>query len=124
MQKSAPKENGTGMYDQSDCMFCPGERVILSGIYEICHHDEPRVKALLVRNTIFPLCKRCADQVRYKLVRPAPHISEDADFIEGGPGADLPPTTGASLSTHPVQLGFDHGFRYSQEYLQNGREDS
>ena len=116
------QENGSGNYDQSDCLMSPGELVIQSGIYEICHQDEPRVKVLLVRNSIFPFCRRCGEQVRYKLLQAAPHISEDPDFLECASESDIRRSTNASPSVSPVQLGFTHGFRYSQDNVQARRE--
>jgi hypothetical protein len=124
MQRFSSREHEIEIYDQSDCPFCPGELIVISGIYEICHRDEPRVKVLLVRNTIFPMCKRCADEVRYKMVRAAPHISEDPDFVENVSNADIATATSTSLGVSSVQLGFSHGFRYSQECLEARREGS
>src|SRR5690349_7160333 len=118
MEQFSLPANGSGIYDQSDCPLCPGELVTQSGIYEICHKDEPRVKVLLVRHSIFPFCKRCSHEVRYKLLQAAPHISVDPDFHESIAESDIPETSNASSSMSPVQLGVSHGFRYSQEHLQ------
>ena len=120
----SPKENGHRSYDQTDCLLCPGEPVTQSGIYEICHEDEPRVNVVLVRDSIFPFCRRCGERVRYKLVMAAPHISEDSDFVEDTSGSDNPPFPLASSTVSPVQLGFAHGFRYSQDDVQARREDT
>ena len=76
-------------FDQSDCVFNPGESVPHTGIYEICHEDESRVTVILLRESVFPQCRQCAERVRYKLVQVAPHISEDEDFREE-PLADNP----------------------------------
>jgi hypothetical protein len=106
----------TGLYDQSDCNLNPGEPVIESGIYEICHSDEPRTALLLLRNSIFPFCRKCGDSVRFKLVQAAPHISEDPDFNE-----ELAETDNSMLNQgipnnlSPTQLGIAHGFRFLQE---------
>ena len=75
-------------YDQSDCTRSPGDEVKESGVYEICHADEPKATALLLRNTFFPYCRQCGDLVRYKLIHSAPHISEDPDFTEGSADSD------------------------------------
>ena len=104
MEQFSLQENGSGNYDQSDCLISPGELVTQSGIYEICHKDEPRVKVLLVRNSIFPFCKRCGEQVRYKLLQAAPHISEDPDFLESASEADIPRSTNASPQARGNQL--------------------
>ncbi len=90
-----------------------------SGIYEICHVDEPRVTVVLTRNTIFPLCRRCGDAVRYKLIHSAPHISEDPDFLEEFTETDNPKYTMAVPETRfPFQLGIAHGFRFWQNVVQ------
>lgn len=103
-------------YDQSDCPLNPGETVEQSGIYEICHSDEPRTTLLLLRNSFFPYCRKCGDSVRFKLIHAAPHISEDPDFSEAVPEPDnslLNKATPTSL--FPMQLGTAHGFRFVQE---------
>jgi hypothetical protein len=112
-------ENGNQIrFEQSDCPFSPGEAVKESGIYEICHLNEPRISVLLLRNTIFPYCKRCGDRVRYKLVQMAPHISEDPDFMEDFPEPDNPPSKAAVPSNaFPLQLGIAYGFRFWQQII-------
>jgi len=106
-------------YDQSDCTLEPGEMIEQSGIYEICHQDEPRASVILMRNTIFPLCRRCGDMVRYKLLESVPHISEDPDFQEEPSEADNPSfKMEIPTSTFPMQLGREHGFRFQQDCLQ------
>jgi hypothetical protein len=110
------KARTSSIYDQSDCTLNPGEPVMHSGIYEICHSDEPRTSLLLLRNSVFPLCRKCGDSVRFKLLQAAPHISEDPDFHE-----DLSATDNSMLnqgiptSLSPTQLGIAHGFRFLQE---------
>jgi hypothetical protein len=107
------------IFDQAECLLSPGELVQYSGIYEICHHDEPRSTVIFIRNTIFPYCRRCGDLVRYKILELVPHISEDPDFQEDPPDADNPcykmriPTP-----TFPMQLNRAHGFRFQQNDLQ------
>jgi len=72
-----PIANG---FPQADCLYLPETLVSSSGVYEICHKNEPREWVLLLREDVFKACDRCGVEVRYKLVRPAPHISEDRDF--------------------------------------------
>jgi len=106
------------IFDQSDCTLCPGELIEHSGIYEICHQDEDRATVILMRNTIFPYCRRCGEHVRYKLVQAVPHISEDDDFREDPPAADNPPyAMRIPTSTFPLQLNEEHGFRFQQNTL-------
>ena len=106
-------------YDRSDCVLVPGEVVQCSGVYEICHSDEPRATVLMFRNTLFPYCRRCGHEVRYKLLQEAPHISEDPDFVEDLPEADNPSTDFALPNSRlPIQLGIAHGYRFGQEAVQ------
>jgi len=108
-------------FEQSDCLITPGEIVTRSGIYEICHADEPRVTVLLTVHTIFPFCRRCGELVRYRLVHAAPHISEDADFQEDSAAPDNPSQRIVFPKyTFPLQLGVSHGFRFGQETVQAG----
>jgi hypothetical protein len=103
-------------YDQSDCDLNPGETVKQSGIYEICHSDEPRTTLLLLRNSFFPFCRQCGNSVRYRLLHAAPHISEDPDFSEAVPETDNSLLNKATpISLFPTQLGIAHGFRFLQE---------
>jgi len=106
-------------YEQSDCILSPGDVVRHSGIYEICHADEPRAAVFMFRNTLFPYCRRCGPGVRYKLLQEAPHISEDPDFVEELPKTDTPSGNFARPNTRlPVQLGIAHGYRFGQESFQ------
>lgn len=118
------KWNEQPRYDQDDCLLAPGEAVMESGVYEICHSDEPRVQVLLLRDSLFPSCNRCGETVRYKLLQAAPHISEDPDFLEE-PTEDNPLTTPTILNNpFPVQLGSDHGFRFWHHIVQAWRSGS
>jgi hypothetical protein len=105
------------VYDQSDCTLLPGDLIEHSGVYEICHFDENRATVILTRNAIFPYCRRCAERVRYKLIQPVPHISEDPDFREEV--SDNPDyLMQVPNKTFPMQLGKAHGFRFQQDVLQ------
>ncbi len=113
------KDRNIAIYDQTDCTLVPGELVDQSGIYEICHQDEPRASVLLMRNTIFPYCRRCGETVRYKILELVPHISEDPDFQEDPLETDNPShKMEIQTSTFPMQLGREHGFRFQQDSLQ------
>lgn len=123
------KKRSGRQFDQSDCLLIPGEIVQESGVYEICHSDEPRSSLILLRNTFFPYCKQCAELVRYKLVQSVPHISEDTDFLEESPETD--PESPAKkmavpMNASPLQLGIAHGFRFWRQMVQTwtgGPED-
>jgi hypothetical protein len=111
-------------YDQQDCTLAPGEAVAHSGIYEICHFDEPRRKVLLLRDTFFPYCRRCGEAVRYKLIQSAPHISEDADFVEAFEEDNPILMSGVLKNSFPLQLGRPHGYRFWQQMVQAWRDSS
>jgi hypothetical protein len=96
-----------------------------SGLYEICHYDEPRSTVILTVNDVFPHCRKCGDRVRYKLVQAVPHISEDPDFNEVVSAADnLQIDMTAPRQIVPLQLGWAHGFRFWQDTTQAGRDSS
>jgi hypothetical protein len=112
-------------FDQSDCTLAPGELIEQSGIYEICHQDEPRASVILMRHSIFPFCRRCGEMVRYKILELVPHISEDPDFQEDPPETDNPShKMEIPTSTFPMQLGRAHGFRFQQDCLQTWTSSS
>jgi len=106
-------------FENTDCLLAPGELVQQSGIYEVCHQDEPRASLILMRNSFFPYCRKCGEMVRYRLLEIVPHISEDPDFQEDPLEADNPShKMEIPISTFPMQLGRAHGFRFHQEILQ------
>ena len=99
-------------FDQKDCSLNPGEMIQHSGVYEICHEDEGRDTVILLRDTVFPFCRQCGENVRYKLVQRVPHISEDEDFRENA-GDNPESRSGTQTSRQAVQLGRAHGFRFN-----------
>jgi hypothetical protein len=109
---------GAKEFCQGDCPFAAGEVISQSGLYEICHHDEPRTRVILTINAIFPFCRTCGEKVRYRLVQDVPHISEDPDFNEFLVEPNSPTTGNAApKSVLPMQLGQAYGFRFWQETL-------
>ena len=106
---------------QADCLLQPGTLVSQSGLYEICHNGESRSTVILIKSTVFPYCRDCGEDVRFRLIKAAPHISEDPDFIEfvGDPEYDSQDSADPRI-VFVTQLGLDHGFRYSQEDIQAG----
>jgi hypothetical protein len=122
MEDFATRSNGV---DQSDCPYSPGQLVSESGVYEICHYDEPRTSIILTLSGIFPSCRICGEKVRYKLVKAVPHISEDPDFMESASTiGELHSGMIVQQQNPPVQLGWNHGFRFWQDTTQSGREGS
>jgi len=65
-------------------IFRPGSPITESGIYEILHERDHRTthEAVMIAGDSFPECDTCRDRVRFKLVRTAPYIFQDADFEE------------------------------------------
>jgi len=63
-------------------IFRPGAPITESGIYEILHERDHRTshEAVMIAGDSFPECDTCRDRVRFKLVRTAPYIFQDADF--------------------------------------------
>ncbi len=62
--------------------FKPGDPVKETGIYEVLHDDGHRTvhEAVMLASDLFPACDTCFEKVRFRLVRTAPYIFEDADF--------------------------------------------
>jgi len=65
-------------------VFLPGEPIPETGIYEVIHDRGHRASHEVVMHSrdLFPPCDQCDARVRFKLVRTAPYIFEDEDFIE------------------------------------------
>lgn len=61
--------------------YRPGETAPAAGIYEVVHagHRMPHL-AILLRGETFPSCRTCKDAVRFRLARPADHVSGDKDL--------------------------------------------
>jgi len=65
-------------------VFLPGTPVPETGIYEVIHdrgHRESH-EVVMHRSDLFPPCDQCEMRVRFKLVRTAPYIFDDEDFVE------------------------------------------
>jgi len=65
-------------------MFLPGVPVPETGIYEVIHdraHREPH-EVVMHRGDPFPPCDQCEMRVRFKLIRTAPYIFDDEDFVD------------------------------------------
>ena len=65
-------------------IFLPGEPVPETGIYEVLHDRAHRLAHEVVMHgqDLFPPCDQCDTRVRFKLVRTAPYIFDDEDFVE------------------------------------------
>jgi hypothetical protein len=61
-------------------LYEPNEQVPQTGLYELLHESGSGGTLVLIRDARFPACPECGDRVRFRLVKAAPHISEDKDF--------------------------------------------
>lgn len=117
------RKSDVNPYDQSDCPLTAGHEIDQSGIYQICHYDEPRTTVILTIRSLFPECRKCGDKVRYKLLEAIPHISEDPDFKELFTELRNPEQeAGAPTHALPPQLGQAYGFRFQQDDMQTWRK--
>jgi hypothetical protein len=64
-------------------IFLPGEPVPETGIYEVIHDQAHRTAHEVVMHgqDLFPACDQCDARVRFKLIRTAPYIFDDEDFV-------------------------------------------
>ena len=61
--------------------YQPGESVPKGGLYLVIHHEHrENHEATLFIGEQFPSCRRCGEKVRFRLLQPATHVDEDADF--------------------------------------------
>src|SRR5215510_16164445 len=65
-------------------LFLPGEPIPETGIYEVIHDRAHRASHEVVMHgsDLFPPCDQCDQRVRFRLVRTAPYIFDDEDFVE------------------------------------------
>jgi hypothetical protein len=58
--------------------YKPGMKALISGIYEAIHGASHRLQheVTLSENTIFPVCRRCRLEVRFRLVRPIKSLEQ------------------------------------------------
>ena len=68
----------------ADRVFSPGELVPFAGIYSYLHANGcgAASEIVLLDGEVFPHCRQCGGEGNFRLLRGAPHISEDADFYE------------------------------------------
>ena len=61
--------------------FHPGDPVPATGIYEIIHAENRETQeVVLMSGDRLPACEACGYEVRFRLLRTAPHIFNDEDF--------------------------------------------
>ena len=59
-------------------VYRPGMKAQASGIYAAAHGNSHRLEHELIvsEDTIFPVCRHCGHNVRFRLVRPAKHAEQ------------------------------------------------
>jgi hypothetical protein len=75
----------SGVHQPHGQSYKAGDAVPQSGIYEVVHDRSHRTahEVVMLAGDAFPPCDTCDLQVRFKLIRSAPYIFQDADFEEG-----------------------------------------
>ena len=65
-------------------IYAAGETIPESGIYEVMHQDNHRTmhESVMVKGDPFPHCDTCDARVRFRVVRTAPYIFHDEDFVD------------------------------------------
>ncbi len=66
--------------------FTPGEKVKISGIYDVFHdridgelHAQQH-QVIVIAGTVFPRCKGCHEWVRFRLLQAAQYVDKDPHF--------------------------------------------
>jgi hypothetical protein len=61
--------------------FAPGQMVPISGVYTVVHQGHRKEhEVIAIRGEEFPLCRICNDEVRFRVVQVAPHMTHDFDL--------------------------------------------
>jgi hypothetical protein len=61
--------------------YKPGDAVPTSGIYTAVHVDHRGPHDIVaIRGEQFPACRRCGDDVRFRIARLLPHMTHDFDL--------------------------------------------
>ena len=66
-----------------DTIYMPGDTVPSSGIYEVIHELDENKKpheVIALQGEIFPTCRICQRQVKFRFVKAANHIKQDDSF--------------------------------------------
>jgi hypothetical protein len=82
--EKSPRDRSPRRRSDHATFFLPGAIIPESGIYEVTHEGGHREvhESVLVKGDAFPFCDTCNDRVRFRVVRTAPYIFEDEDFVE------------------------------------------
>jgi hypothetical protein len=83
---SARSQGMSSGTDRARRAYRPGDAVPTSGIYTVVHvdHREPH-DIVAIQGEPFPPCRRCGNEVRFRITRLLPHMTHDFDLA--GPDA-------------------------------------
>ena len=79
-----PKRHEPRQRGNHRTIYAAGQTIPESGIYEVMHENTHRTshESVLVKGDSFPYCDTCHDRVRFRVVRTAPYIFHDDDFVD------------------------------------------
>jgi len=66
-----------------DTTYTPGDTVPTSGIYQVIHEPGENKKpheVIALQGELFPVCRTCLREVKFKLLKAANHIRQDDSF--------------------------------------------
>jgi hypothetical protein len=83
-EKSGPPPGKFHVRSRHTKLFTPGASVPETGIYEVMHDQAHREthEVVMHRGDHFPPCDQCNERVRFRVVRTAPYIFDDEDFVD------------------------------------------
>jgi hypothetical protein len=74
--------------DREGRVYKPGDTVPTSGIYTALHVEHRGSHSVVaIRGEQFPLCRRCGENVRFRVARLLPHMTHDFDLAGPDTGA-------------------------------------
>jgi len=84
LQFRGDKPGRSGFRGKHIKIFLPGEPVPETGIFEVIHDrgHRPSHEVVMHKKDLFPACDQCNARVRFRMVRTAPYIFDDEDFME------------------------------------------
>lgn len=63
-------------------VFQPGDRVAAKGVYQVLHYRHRLSHEVTIfREQTFPRCSECGNNLRFRLVRAAPPLEDDRNFV-------------------------------------------
>jgi len=79
------KRKPRGLRKQHEAVFSSGDPIPETGIYAVLHDRGHRTmhEVVMFAKDLFPECEECGAKVRFRVIRTAPYIFDDEDFVEG-----------------------------------------